>query len=782
MPLRLIPPQIDDDLPDEVRAALSAEHDAQTERFRVFAQAIAAKRDEAVKGRQASGIEDVWTEAEEAYAGIDDANRAELGGAASWRKPTTMSGGLERRRADPDGKPTGFVRLTARYVDAGAAKAAEITIPVDGKAFALKASPVQDADKLLQDESQITANGVPQMRPATPEDAPPAMPGQEPQQAPKQVPLRIRDLVRQAVAEAEESAQAASDRIHDWLVECGHAAELRKVIFDGARLGAGVLKGPVPEMRRSSAVTRPEEGVVALEMREKVAPVTRWVDPWNLFPDPACGENVHDGDYIIERDHLVRGKLEGLKGSGLYLDDAIDLVLAEGPKSPAAHKDSESTQGKMPFEVWHFYGRISREDLELLNESAAGTIGKDDDGVFAIVTMVNDTPIRVALNPLHSGSFPYHVFSWRRRADHWAGVGVAEQLRFPQRLINGATRAMMTNAALSAGGILAVNDDMLVPPGGSWRLTPNMILRLAPEASLEDIRKAIATFSIPNATPQLLQVIEYALRLAEESTNIPLISQGQSGKTTPDTFGGQQLQDNNANQLLRDVGYAIADGITNPLVKQLYEWLLVDPDVPEHEKGDHQVDVNGAMALIDKAIQDQTLMMLGQLAPNPAFGLSPERWMEMMLRSKRINPAELRLTDEEKAQAAQNQQPPPQIAVAQIRAQSAEKIAQSRDQLAAQRNENDLDRDTRYGEMMAARELASAQARIEELHLKRELALLEYATQERVTLAQVKSDLAQTAMKLRVQKELSSDGSGPQVATPVVEPEGRAPEGKAFER
>ena len=48
-----------------------------------------------------------------------------------------------------------------------------------------------------------------------------------------------------------------------------------------------------------------------------------------------------------------------------------------------------------------------------------------------------------------------------------------------------------------------------------------------------------------------------AVASAEESTSIPLITQGQTGPTTPDTFGAAQLQNNNANQLLRSVGYAV---------------------------------------------------------------------------------------------------------------------------------------------------------------------------------------------------------------------------------
>ena len=41
-----------------------------------FVQTLLSKRKEAIAGRAGSGIEEEWTEDEEHYQGIDDANRA----------------------------------------------------------------------------------------------------------------------------------------------------------------------------------------------------------------------------------------------------------------------------------------------------------------------------------------------------------------------------------------------------------------------------------------------------------------------------------------------------------------------------------------------------------------------------------------------------------------------------------------------------------------------------------------------------------------------------------
>ena len=52
-----------------------------------------------------------------------------------------------------------------------------------------------------------------------------------------------------------------------------------------------------------------------------------------------------------------------------------------------------------------------------------------------------------------------------------------------------------------------------------------------------------------------------------------------------------------------------------------------------------------------------------------------------------------------------------------------------------------------------------------------------------INIDRVKADLAKTTMELSLQRELAGkDGKGPQVREPLVEPEGRAPEGMAYQQ
>ena len=798
-----------DDLERQVMAHLEGDTPDESdtlERLESIGTAIAKLRDEAIKGRKESGIEDIWAKCEESYLGIDDANRGEFKN-AKWAKPMSAEGPLTRdRQSGEEIRSTVFVRLTSRYVDAGAAKMQEILLPIDDKPFSFEPTPVPDLIKGKEDLRPVTdEQGQPMMKPA---EAAPPVPGAPPAPPAPPAQMTVKDLAEQVMAKATDSAKKAEKRIYDWMVEAKHPAEMRKVIHDASRIGVGVLKGPFPVIRSSKALTQTEQGV-ALEMVEEIKPGEKWIDAWNLFPDPACGEDIHEGGYVVEADYLARKQVIALKKDKTYITSQLDKVLEEGPGKANLEASSNPNKQKAPdkkrFPVWYFTGSIKRDELALLNPGQAKTVSADQEDVFAIVTMINDTAVKATINPLESGKFPYRAMPWSRRPGHWAGVGVGEQAEVPQRILNGATRAMLNNAGKSAGSQIVIGHG-LEPVDGQPTITPDKLWQMSPEAVVDDVRKLFATFQIPNITPAMMEIIQYAFKLAEESTNIPLVTQGQSGPTTPNTLGQTQLQDNNANQLLRSVAASFDDHITEPLIDDYYEWLMLDPDVPEEEKGDFQINAHGSIVLVERAIQDQTLLWMSNVVMNPAFGLDPEKWITEMLKSKRMDPRTFSLSDEDKAK--RQQQPPPMapaVQAAQIRAQSDlqktqmtlqadGQVAQMENTTEIQRIKTEADRDTIYANAERERTTQDIQVRMAELQIKKDLAVLEYATQQKISLDEVKAGLAKESMRLNVQKELAGaeqmldlhkhhvPAAQQPIEQPPVQVPGRAPNGHAFQQ
>jgi hypothetical protein len=786
-------------LPDEVRALIERPKVLKAAALEALSTTIAELRDEAVAARKSSGIEDTWRECEEAYVGIDDLNRDEFKG-AKWTKATTMTGGLMKETGKADSnKATAYVKLVARYVDAGHAKVCEIVLPADGKAFTLKATPLPEL-----------AGGVGNMQPAQDITGQP-MPGHDGQ------PVTVDALAKHAIEQAESAAEKAATRIYDWLVEYKHNAEMRKVIFDMARLGVGVLCGPIPESKRVVVVhkTKPatpaaadpdmppelqatptaQAAAISVEVVDELKPIARWVDPWNFYPAPGCGENIHKGSHCFESDEITESELAKLAKQGdlFYLPEQIKKVIEEGPgKCRTDGGDNSQQRDKNSYALWNFRGSISKSDFEAANEEQASKVDKAMNRVDVVITLINDTVIRAVQSPMDSGRLPYHTAPWSRRAGHWAGVGVGEQVRTPGRIVTAATRAMLNNAGNSSGAQVIMDPNAVEPANRDMRITPDKLWFIKNGAGVEDVRKVFASFEWPNTTDHLMKIVEYGFKLAEEHSNIPLISQGQSGKTTPDTFGGQQLQDNNANQLLRDVGFTVNDCITTPLVDQFYEWLLLDEDVPDDEKGDYHVDTSGALALIEKSLQDIFVLQLLTASANPAYELDPAKCMEEVIRSKRMTPAHFRLTD---AQIEERKKQPPPVApvvqAAQIRAEVQTKVAESADNLKSQAIKADTDRDTAFVESQARRDQAVQEHAMATLKLQERIADLNYQTKvaefamkREISISDAKVELAKVTMQLRTQAALAGhpeDDPTAQVAPSGVEPVGRAPNGHAFQ-
>lgn len=159
----------------EVAAAIEpslVKADRETDTLLSIGVALAAMRDDAVQARKNSGIEDIWRRCEEAYVGIDDANRAEFA-SMRWAKPMDSSGpvttGTQNRSAYAN-KSNIFLRLTSRYVDAAYAKVAEIIVPPDDKAFSFTETPVPDLIEARNDRRIVRheVTGEPLTRPLMP--------------------------------------------------------------------------------------------------------------------------------------------------------------------------------------------------------------------------------------------------------------------------------------------------------------------------------------------------------------------------------------------------------------------------------------------------------------------------------------------------------------------------------------------------------------------------------------------------------------------------------------
>jgi hypothetical protein len=429
---------------------------------------------------------------------------------------------------------------------------------------------------------------------------------------------------------------------------------------------------------------------------------------------------------------------------------------------------------KLPYEAWFFYASVTKAEYMILQRDMNKPDLDDLDELEDISvqgTIVNDQLIQFVRQPNEkTGQYPYHVFNWLHREGFWAGIGIAEQGMPAQRVINGAVRRLVDNAGYSAGMQLFLDTDLIEPievegEPNNYKIQAVKLWGKKQGAMIDDIRKAMHVIQFPNAQAQLSWLIEFGIRMYEETTNIPLVTQGWSGKTTPETLGGTEIQDSNANQMLRDVAMNDDQGIIIPFVLQRHEWHLLDPSVPIEKKGDVKIHARGASVMVDRYLQRQVyekhLPML--LQGSRMFRIDPEKLIGEVWRGYRLNLSAIQY-DDAKWKELSNQPPPedPQVTAAKVKAELEMKRIE-------------MTHDYNMKELALRREIAQFDYQAK---------LLEYSNQRQMSLENAKKDLAKTSMELATQKELffSKGGAAPQVAEPSIEPVGRAPEGEAYQK
>lgn len=778
-------PQLSESTPDS-GAVMPETEDQKALRLSIvesFANIIKERRKDAIDARRSSGIETIWAEDEAHYEGEDEAT-----GKSGMLKGRTTADGLVAKAKDIATRSTVFLKITRPYVDAAAARVSDMLLPTDDRNFALRPTPDPELTALLKDMSQAGPDG--RAMPAMPPEA------QQPPQAPQGFKARIgamfgagqgvppattpqaptvADMAQKAIDKAKASAERAQTVIDDWLVECRYHAEVRKGIESTAKVGTGILKGPIPELTRTRAAIQGPQGWT-VEMLEKIAPATKYVNHWNFYPDGACGDNIQRGSYVFECDDITARGLLDLKGTPGYIAEMIDQCIEEGPTSPVdstrKNKADKKTQEKDLFQIWYFHGQVSKKDME-----AAGCKCSDKETYPAMVTMVNDRVIKVTLSPLDSGEFPYDVMVWQAKTDHWAGVGVARQMRECQKGANAAVRNLMDNAGLSAGPQIIVNRNLVQPANGKWELAPRKIWWSKTEDEMDDVRKAFTIVSIETRQAELMNILQFWLKEAEDVTGLPMLLQGQQGKA-PDTVGGMQIMNNNGSTVLRRIARTFDDRVTEPHIGRYYEWLLLYG--PDDAKGDFQIDARGSSALVERDLQNQSLPNLLAASLNPAYGLDPELVMRELLKSMRLDPKGLELSDEKKAEMAQRQPPESdRVTAAKIMA----KVKEDQIVAGAQIRKHEIDTDNENADLdrQMAQQLASVNAKLQTAQL---------SSEERRDLERQKVLLASVTLKLQTQKDLFVGGAAidvhkhrnpsPQVIAPAAEPPQRAPRGEAF--
>lgn len=737
--------------PEDIEQEESA-RESRREALFALANSLLKKRQAAIDGRIAAGIDRRWREDQEAFDGLDEATKSSMIDSAT---------GVATRSRSETSRSRVVVNIIRSKAETSAGRFCEIAMPVDDKNWALKVTPVPELNEALKDTSPAMQLG----QPVRDEEGKPATMGQ---------------VAADIIENAKKRMAAMEAEVSDQLTECQYNAECRKVVWDAARLGTGVLKGPTvvrDTSKRWKAVEGDGVTVQTLEVEERTTPASRRVDPWNVYLDPACGDDHRKASYIWEKDTILPRDVEDLIGLPGYEEDQLIAVLSEqavrATPTMTGKQNNDAVDkalaGGSLYELWEYHGEVNVSDIE---EFDCGCDAGEGKRVSACIVFINDRPVKIKLNVLDTGDLPYDFFQWTKVSDSPYGIGIPRMMIWHQRIMTAAWRATMDNAGDSAGAQRVISRD-LEPADGRWEFTRNKTWINNGDG---DARVAFAQFQLDSRQGDLQAIIEMAQRFADQETSIPTLFQGEAQKA-PETLGATNIMVDSNNVALRLRVKTWDDQITVPHLTRYYHFnMMYSPK--EEIKGDYQVDARGVRVLLEKDQQSQAVIQLWPLLADPEIAsiVDKKKAARQLFGAHRLDILKSEEQQEQEKQAAEQQQaqPPPDPAtnVAQIRSQAMIEVAKMR-------KESEL-------QALQLKQQDAALNRQHERELKEmdhQIEMMRLSNEQKISLDSIKAMLAGTTMKLRTQKELAaSSGKAPQVAPTDMEPVGQAPPGEAFQR
>ena len=366
------------------------------------------------------------------------------------------------------------------------------------------------------------------------------------------------------------AAKNMEKKIHDQLEESGFAEHVRAFVFDMVLFGTGIMKGPFS--RDKEYPNWDDEG--AYKPLIKTMADVQHVSIWDAFPDPDARTGMDDCEHFIERHRMSRTQLRALKKRPGFRKESIEKCIDQGSNYTNEYWEDQITDRTDTttidrFEVLEYWGVIDKElaveaDLTIPEEL------EDFDEFQINAWTCNGQILRLVLNPFTPARIPYHMCPYEHNPYSVFGIGVAENMDDTQSVMNGFTRMMIDNAALSSNLIFEVDETNMVP-GQDLKIYPGKVFRRQAGAP----GQALFSTKFQNVTNESIQVIDKMRQFADEATGIPSYSHGQTGVNgVGRTASGMSMLMGAAAQNIKAVVRNIDDYLLVPLGKSMFAWNM----------------------------------------------------------------------------------------------------------------------------------------------------------------------------------------------------------------
>ncbi|MCK4794862.1 MAG: hypothetical protein KAV87_64630 [Desulfobacteraceae bacterium] len=444
------------------------------------------------------------------------------------------------------------------------------------------------------------------------------------------------ELIKKFInTEARKRCTAMEQEMADQLAELRYREIIRKTILSGNIYGTGILKGPLVKTQISKRWLPKGNQWATIELK-KILPFCEFVPLWDIYPDMSARE-PEDMRYVFQRYVMNRHKVWELAKRDDFNKQAIVSYLKAHPNGDAEYKNHEqdlralnadasdptgfkettsagtstltsgtnmaSRSGK--YEVKEMWGYISTDKLvELGIEVDEDVLGLE---VAANIWMLGPLIIKAIVSPIEGVTLPYHFYHYDKDDTSLWGEGIPTIMRDAQKLFNASVRAMLDNAAISAGPIIEANTDLLDPSEDPRDIYPFRVF-LRDGMGMEASAAAIRVTSLPSYTNEFMTMINFFMQAADEITAIPRYMYGETSNIggAGKTASGLSMLMGAANVTLKDQVKNFDDGITKPFIRALYFWNM-EFNSKEHIKGDFSIQSRGSTSLIAREVRQENL-------------------------------------------------------------------------------------------------------------------------------------------------------------------------------
>lgn len=502
-------------------------------------------------------------------------------------------------------RSSAYLSITRAKVKASTARVMDILFPAAGdKHFGINPSPVPELSGEILEEiiGQITS-----------------VTGQLPTKA---------ELENIIYDEAVRRSTAMEKEIDDQLNRIRYREVIKRIVDSGHIYGTGILKGPLAEEVKSRrwVPTGDDWDVVELKM---LSPFCEFVPIWDVYPDMSVSNPI-DAEYIFQRYIMPKHRLIALGNRPGFRKDVIEQYLRTYPNGNNTIKSHETTLNELSseetgltnksgrgtkYELVEYWGFLSGVELMEcgieIDEAVLGSI------VVANVWLLDGYVIKAVVSPLDGVTLPYYFYYYEKDETSIFGEGIPRVMRDPQKLFNAGVRALLDNAAVSAGAYIEANTDLLHDDEDPTDLYPFRVFQRK-GTGVEATAKAINVYSVPSHTNEYLGLVNFFTQMADEVTTIPRYMQGETsnmGQAGRSPSVVSMLM-GAANITIKDQVKNFDDGITKPFIKALYYWNMnfnPKPDI----KGDFEVRAEGSTTLIAKEVLMEKMNMWLAITNNP---------------------------------------------------------------------------------------------------------------------------------------------------------------------